>query len=420
MGRGAEAVLGAPVVQAGVEFGAFDADTHLSVGDLDVESREERGEELAADVVGQLLVERGGIFEEIDEREGLVHAVTDAFDRPCELLGDGALLERHVLEALAQLLDGDRSVGGEFDEPLLLGFELLQLRAQGVLLFLIRGLEFHEGASDFLTNGRDVLCIEALSRDPSRHLVFEFVESRRRHQAVTALLRGANVVLVRAAMPLVLAVDESTRAPLRLAFGAVQQAAQEVKVDPVAVSLAVASVEDLLHREEQLLRDERRVPARMELALVADDPGVIRVAQNHGELTARQRLGGSLARLPRGQALVFQHHLELRDRELVRGVLLEGPDDEWCADGVDVDRVDEASVEVLAHVEVAELGSPDASASFDLVGHLDADVLAAHADLEFIDDVGDGFHRVAHVAVAEVLLGRDELDAGTAARIGDI
>lgn len=212
-------MLGAPVVQAGVEFGAFDADAHLAVGDLDVESREERGEQLAADVVGQLLVERGGIFEEVDEREGLVDAVPDSFDRPGELLGDGALLERDVLEALAQLLDRDRSVGGEFDESLLLGFELLQLGAQGVLLLLIRGLEFDEGASNFLTNGRDVVSIEAFGRYPSRHFVLEFVQSRRRHRAVTALLRGADVVLVCAAVPLVPAVDESTRAPLRLAFG---------------------------------------------------------------------------------------------------------------------------------------------------------------------------------------------------------
>ena len=193
-----------PVVQAGVEFGAFDADAHLTVGDLDVESREERGEELAADVVGQLLVERGGIFEEIDEREGLVDAVPDPFDRPCELLGDGALLERHVLEALAQFLDGDCSVGGEFDEPLFLAFELLELLAESVLLFLVRRLKIDESASDLLAYGGDVLTIEAFSRDPSRHLLFEFVESRRRHRAVTALLCGADVVLVGTAVPLVL------------------------------------------------------------------------------------------------------------------------------------------------------------------------------------------------------------------------
>jgi hypothetical protein len=50
--RSADAVLGTPVVQAGDEFGAFDADTHLAVGYLDVESCEDRGEQFAAEVVG--------------------------------------------------------------------------------------------------------------------------------------------------------------------------------------------------------------------------------------------------------------------------------------------------------------------------------------------------------------------------------
>nr|WP_244630816.1 MULTISPECIES: hypothetical protein [unclassified Microbacterium] len=39
------------------------------------------------------------------------------------------------------------------------------------------------------------------------------------------------------------------------------------------------------------------------------------------------------------------------------------------------------------------------------------DVLSALADLDFVHDVGDGLHCVCHVAVAELFLGGDELDA---------
>nr|WP_043534115.1 hypothetical protein [Actinomyces polynesiensis] len=108
--------------------------------------------------------------------------------------------------------------------------------------------------------------------------------------------------------------------------------------------------------------------------------------------------------------MVFEHHLQLHDRVLTGGVLLECPADQRRADGIDVDGVDEASIEVLAGVEVAELGAADRPAPFDLVSHLDLDVFPAHADLEFVDDVGDRLHRVAHIPVAEVLFGRDQLD----------
>ncbi|MFZ1300960.1 MAG: hypothetical protein WAQ27_00025 [Candidatus Microsaccharimonas sp.] len=42
--------------------------------------------------------------------------------------------------------------------------------------------------------------------------------------------------------------------------------------------------------------------------------------------------------------------------------------------------------------------------------HLDLDVLAAHANLDFIHDVGDGLHGVGHVPLAEFFFRRDEAD----------
>nr|WP_154096465.1 hypothetical protein [Microbacterium testaceum] len=44
----------------------------------------------------------------------------------------------------------------------------------------------------------------------------------------------------------------------------------------------------------------------------------------------------------------------------------------------------------------------------DFVGHLHLDILAAHADLDFVHDVGDGLHGIGHVSLAEFFFRRDE------------
>ncbi|OAN29053.1 hypothetical protein A4X17_05590 [Plantibacter sp. H53] len=92
-------------------------------------------------------------------------------------------------------------------------------------------------------------------------------------------------------------------------------------------------------------------------------------------------------------------------------VLFEGPTDKRRPIRVYVDRVDEAPAELLPDVEVAELGAPDGAALFDFVRHLHAHVLAVHADLHFVHYVGDGFHRIGHVAVAKFLLRRNQAHA---------
>ena len=92
----------------------------------------------------------------------------------------------------------------------------------------------------------------------------------------------------------VLAVDEAAVAPGFLAFGAVEQAAEEVEVGAITVTLAIAAVEDLLHGEEQFLGDDRFVASRVEASFVADDAGVVRVAQNHRQLARRQWPGRAL------------------------------------------------------------------------------------------------------------------------------
>ncbi|WOQ17604.1 hypothetical protein R0145_02510 [Raineyella sp. W15-4] len=64
-----------------------------------------------------------------------------------------------------------------------------------------------------------------------------------------------------------------------------------------------------------------------------------------------------------------------------------------------------------AGVEVADRGAGDGAAVLCLVCHLELHVLAIEAVLQLVHRIGDGGHGVAFEAVAEVLLGGDELDA---------
>nr|WP_241992147.1 hypothetical protein [Cryobacterium lyxosi] len=178
-----------------------------------------------------------------------------------------------------------------------------------------------------------------------------------------------------------------------------------MEVDDVAVALSVPLVKDLLHLQERLLRDQCLVPPDVELPLVAVHPGVVRVAQDTGQSAVADWPFRPRRRCPSGESLLLHQTAELADGILPCGVLLESPRNELAAFRVDVDGVDKASAEILANVEVAELGPADGAALLDLVRHLDFDVLAVHSDLDFVHDVGDSFHCVRHVPVAKFLLG---------------
>lgn len=86
-------------------------------------------------------------------------------------------------------------------------------------------------------------------------------------------------------LPPALAVEQAAGASSLVAFATVDDALQIVEVDDVAVALALALVEDLLHLQEGFFGDQRLVSARIETALVADDPGVIRIAQDSRQTT---------------------------------------------------------------------------------------------------------------------------------------
>ncbi|HEV3322353.1 MAG TPA: hypothetical protein VG147_09215 [Solirubrobacteraceae bacterium] len=88
--------------------------------------------------------------------------------------------------------------------------------------------------------------------------------------ALVALVVGADEVLVGSAVAFVLGVDQAA------ATGAAADRALEVVlVCTVALAGMVVGFEDGLDAVEELLADERLVPAWVALAAVGDDPGVV-------------------------------------------------------------------------------------------------------------------------------------------------
>nr|WP_043534116.1 hypothetical protein [Actinomyces polynesiensis] len=168
-----------------------------------------------------------------------------------------------------------------------MGFELRKLFAESVLLLLLVGLHFFEGVTYLVADVGQFVGVELFGGDGVGDGVFHVIEADAGHRTEAALFRGADVVLVGAAVAGVLTVNETAVTSCPAAFFAVEQSSQEVEVDAVTVAFAVAPIEDLLHGEEEFLADDRFVTAWVEGPFVADDAGVVRVAQNHRELAGR-------------------------------------------------------------------------------------------------------------------------------------
>nr|WP_263317694.1 hypothetical protein [Microbacterium sp. cx-55] len=194
---------------------------------------------------------------------------------------------------------------------------------------------------------------------------------------------------------------------------ATHQATKEVLVNAVALIRTAPLGVDLLRSFERLTGNERLMAAVEDLTFVCDHPQVVRVSEDEAQLTQRDRSRLPLRGRAGDEALLGERITELREAVLAAAVLLEGPADERRTLGIHVDCVDESSVEVLAHIEVAELRATDRAAILRLVQHLVPDVLTALADLDLIHDVGDRFHGVGHVALTKLLLRGDELHAHT-------
>ncbi|OBK01583.1 hypothetical protein A5639_25395 [Mycolicibacterium conceptionense] len=243
------------------------------------------------------------------------------------------------------------------------------------------------------------------------HVPFDVGHWQVRQVAFASLSGQAQVVGIVASVALGLGIDEPGGAPVCAAAFAVEQPLEVVVEHAVALPAGGSVLDDFLDAFEQVSGDDRLVAPGECLTLVANDADVVRVAEYAVQMRSRQLFGAATSLRSRLEPQVGHGLLETVDRVVAGGIQFERLLDQRGAFFVDGDSVDLAPGVVEAHVAVADRGSAVGAAHLCLVAHLDLDVLSGHAYLDFVDDVGDGFHGIGHDAFAEVFLGGDEFDS---------
>ncbi|HET6910673.1 MAG TPA: hypothetical protein VFH54_15185 [Mycobacteriales bacterium] len=298
------------------------------------------------------------------------------------------------------------AVSRQINQALLAHVQLFELPAVASVEFVHQALLVGRG----LANEADRLFGERLAQLNPAVIALNgiFDQSHRQmRQVAEAILPGtAHVVGIRRpAAALDLGIDHPA-GPARLAAAiAEQQTFEVVEVHPVALAIGTARRQHVLHPIEQLLVDDGGVAAGEDLPLIHHDTRVVRIAQHPVQLAGRQRLGRRTTGGPSGQPHVSHGVVQPVDGVVAGRVPLPGGPHEGRSLLVQSDAVDHPALVLDADVPVADACPADGAAVLGLVPHLDPDVLAAHADLDLVDDVGDGLHGVRHDALPEVLLG---------------
>lgn len=237
--------------------------------------------------------------------------------------------------------------------------------------FIERGLDLCRERGVILFGDRDlaVAVSNELLGDPNRH----------RAAGAALPLRGspgADVVGVADA----LTVGREVQLHPRPARPAEQRAFQVVVVGASPFGGFLARVEQPLHLLPGLDIDQRLVRAGLFRAFVADDPDVVRVAQQIEERRAPNRARGSLRGRHAGQPARGHVREQINDGAFPGGVLLEHPPHQRCAFGVDLDGAVLAALLItLADVEVADRGAHRGAAGLELLrqplGDLSGEIL---------------------------------------------
>nr|WP_052307889.1 hypothetical protein [Nakamurella multipartita] len=212
--------------------------------------------------------------------------------------------------------------------------------------------------------------------------------------------------------PFDLGVDEPV-CPTRLGTAAADQQALEVVIEhAVAVAVAGARLKDVLDAVEEGLADDRLMTPLDEASVDLNPACEERVAENVLDSGAADRSGvRHLRRGPLGEAEVDRSQMEFLLGVVPGRVELEDLPDERCSLRVERDGVEQLAVVALPDIEIADLRATVVAAGQHLVAHLGFDVLAVAAGFKLVENVGDGFHGVSHVAFAEVFTGADKFDA---------
>jgi hypothetical protein len=194
-----------------------------------------------------------------------------------------------------------------------------------------------------------------------------------------------------------------------LAARAVDRSLQVVVVFVGAVAADPVGVEDSLHVCEGLLVHECGVKARALDALAGDDAGVVVVAQHAMNHAARERAAGALHGRARAEPGVREDLDDARNRVLASLGQVEGERYVGRTLWIDGDRGDLASVDVLAHVQIADRRQSVSASLGELAleAHLDLRPVIARA--KGVDAGHDREQQQPLRAVVDRLAGGDKL-----------
>nr|WP_245889088.1 hypothetical protein [Glycomyces artemisiae] len=183
-------------------------------------------------------------------------------------------------------------------------------------------------------------------------------------------------------------------------------------MDTLASASATLVDQHVLDPVEQLLADQRLVPAVVLFALEDDSAEIPPVTEQSAD-----GLDGYRPTiwhvLPRASPQPRLRHgaLEILEAVAPSSVELEHRDDEGRPLGIDGDRPHFAAVDPLPHVQIAERSSAGDATTRSLRGHLEGDIRPRCAGLVLVYAVEDRSHQVPDVAVLGVIHDRDQLHA---------
>nr|WP_234821940.1 hypothetical protein [Mycobacteroides abscessus] len=182
-------------------------------------------------------------------------------------------------------------------------------------------------------------------------------------------------------------------------------------MDAVTLAFPRAGIEYILHLIEQGLADQCLMASWVQLALVAHESGVIRIAQH-----LLQCRGGH--RFPRwdgpgratGQAKIGQGGFQARNGVLPRGIQFPCLAQQGSTLGVQTDGVYELPLEFGADVQVADLGQRYGAPGTSFATHLGLHIQTLQRVLEAVHDVDHAFHGDSRSPLPEILFRRNQSD----------
>ncbi|MDQ4213757.1 hypothetical protein RBR11_07485 [Microbacterium sp. ASV81] len=171
-----------------VASGSIAASIDVLVSDVCVEAAEERLDEFTTRGLWKGGIESARVTDELDGCSGAFGAMSEGLVGAGKALLDSALLERDLLQFLAQLWHGEVPVGEGVDESRFLIRESSELCLQGVTRLSFSGLEVFDDVCDSPVYEFEVLLRDAFRSDRPHHGVFKLFSTNARHGALAPQL----------------------------------------------------------------------------------------------------------------------------------------------------------------------------------------------------------------------------------------